>query len=164
VRVFVETALRINAGGLGLVRGIAAAIPDAPPGPGDALREAVEHAAEAMTAFDRDLERWLETASEEFALGEDDFNFHLHYEHALRDTAPELWRYGLHLKEEVEADLARRAARLNGGGKRWQDVADRLRADHPPAAALVASYAEEMRRARDFVATRRLAALPDALM
>src|SRR6266581_2995459 len=77
VRVFVETALRINAGGLGLVRGIAAAIPDAPPGPGDALREAVEQAAEAMTAFDRDLERWLETASEEFALGEDDFNFQL---------------------------------------------------------------------------------------
>jgi len=67
----------------------------------------------------------------EFALGEEDFDFHLHYEHALRDTAPELWRYGLHLKEEVEADLARRAARLDGG-QRWQDVADRLRADHPP--------------------------------
>src|SRR5256884_4555287 len=161
VRVFVETALRINAGGLGLVRGIAAAIPDAPPGPGDALREAVEQAAEAMTAFDRDLERWLETASEEFALGEDDFNFHLHYEHALRDTAPELWRYGLHLKEEVEADLGRRAARLEGG-KRWQDVADRLRADHPPAAGLVEAYAREMVRARDFVAERGLAPIPDA--
>src|SRR5256714_1113906 len=101
VRVFVETAQRINAGGLGLVRGIAAAIPDAPPGPGDALRVAVEQAAEAMTAFDRDLERWLDTASEEFALGEEEFNFRLHYEHALRDTAPELWRYGLHLQEEV---------------------------------------------------------------
>src|SRR6266581_3772182 len=161
VRVFVETALRINAGGLGLVRGIAAAIPDAPPGPGDALREAVEQAAEAMTAFDRDLERWLETASEEFALGEDDFNFHLHYEHALRDTAPELWRYGLHLKEELEADLARRAARMDGGPG-WQDVADRLRADHPPATALVEAYAREMARARDFVAQRGLAPIPDA--
>src|SRR5437867_10194066 len=161
VRVFVETALRINAGGLLVVRGIAAASPDAPPGPGDALREAVEQAAEAMTAFDRDLERWLETASEEFALGEDDFNFHLHYEHALRDTAPELWRYGLHLKEEVEADLGRRAARLEGG-KRWQDVADRLRADHPPAAGLVEAYAREMVRARDFVAERGLAPIPDA--
>jgi len=95
------------------------------------LRGAVERAAEAMTAFERDLERWLETAAEEFALGEEDFDFHLHYEHALRDTAPELWRYGLHLKEEVEADLGRRAARLDGG-QRWQDVADRLRADHPP--------------------------------
>src|SRR5256886_10276625 len=114
-----------------------------------------------MTGFERDLERWLETASEEFALGEEDFNFHLHYEHALRDTAPELWRYGMHLKEELEADLARRAARFDGG-KRWQDVADRLRADHPPAAALVAAYAEEMRPAPDFVATHGLAAIPDA--
>src|SRR2546427_158435 len=161
VRVFVETALRINAGGLQLVRGIGAAIPDAPPGPGDALRVAVEQAADAMTAFERDLERWLETASEEFALGEEDFNFHLHYEHALRDTAPELWRYGLHLKEEVEADLGRRAARLDGG-KRWQDVAERLRGDHPPAAGLVEAYAREMVRARDFVAERGLAPIPDA--
>src|SRR5437763_10908853 len=69
----------------------------------------------------------------------------------------------MHLKEQVEADLARRAGRLNGGrGKRWQDVADRLRADHPPAAALVAAYAEEMRRAREFVSTRGLGAIPDA--
>src|SRR5256885_6482771 len=114
-----------------------------------------------MTAFDRDLERWLDTASEEFALGEEEFNFRLHYEHALRDTAPELWRYGLHLKEEVEADLGHRAARL-GGDKRWQDVADRLRADHPPAAGLVEAYARAMVRARDFVAERGLAPIPDA--
>src|SRR5256884_4056840 len=71
VRVFVETALRINAGGLGLVRGIAAGLPDAPPRPGDALREAVEQAAEALTAFHRDPGRWLGTAAEEFAPGED---------------------------------------------------------------------------------------------
>src|SRR5204862_5773315 len=161
VRVFVETAQRINAGGLGLVRGIAAAIPDAPPGPGDALRVAVEQAAEAMPAFDRVLERWLRRASEEFALGEEEFNFRLHYEHALRDTAPELWRYGLHLKEEVEADLGHRASRLDKG-KSWHDVADRLRADHPPASALVDAYAAEMARARDFVDTRGLASIPDA--
>src|SRR5205809_747282 len=114
-----------------------------------------------MTAFAHDLERWLDTAGDEFALGEDDFNFHLHYEHALRDTAPELWRYGLHLKEELEADLARRAARMDGGPG-WQDVADRLRADHPPATALVEAYAREMARARDFVAQRGLAPIPDA--
>jgi uncharacterized protein (DUF885 family) len=85
----------------------------------------------------------------------------LHYEHALRDTAPELWRYGLHLKEEIEADLARRAARLDAG-RSWQDIADRLRADHPPATALVDAYASEMARARDFVAERGLAPIPDA--
>src|SRR5256886_11255125 len=100
------------------------------------------------------------SASEQFALGEEDLNFHLHYEHALRDTAPELWRYGLHLKDEVEADLGTRAARLDRG-KSWHDVADRLRADHPPASALVDAYSGEMARARDFVGTRGLAPIPD---
>ncbi|HKW40544.1 MAG TPA: DUF885 domain-containing protein [Gemmatimonadales bacterium] len=154
VRLFVETALQVNAGGLALVREVGTQ--------GDArVVAASDRAAAAMTAFGHDLERWLETASEDFAIGEDAFNFHLHYEHALRDTAPELWRYGLHLKEEVEADLARRAARLDGG-KTWQEVAERLRADHPSAAALVDAYAREMARARDFVAARGLAPIPDA--
>src|SRR5213079_1698573 len=64
-------------------------------------------------------------------------------------------------KEEVEADLARRAARLDGR-KTWQEVVDRLRADHPPADGLVEAYAREMVRARDFVAERGLAPIPEA--
>ena len=156
VRVFVETALSVNAGGLALVREVGA-------GFDERVAKAAAGAIAAMTAFSRDLERRLDAASDEFALGEEDFNFHLHYEHALRDTAPELWRYGHHLKEEVEADLAARAARLEGeGGKRWQDVADRLRADHPRATELVEAYAREMTRAREFVATRGLAPIPEA--
>jgi Bacterial protein of unknown function (DUF885) len=154
VRVFVETALQVNVGGLALVREVGSA-------GGERVAAAAEQAAAALVAFGRDLERWLDTASDAFALGEDAFNFHLHYEHALRDTAPELWRYGLHLKEEVEADLARRATRLNGG-KSWHEVADRLRADHPSAAGLVDAYAREMARARDFVAARGLAPIPAA--
>src|SRR5260370_1271316 len=130
-----------------------AALADLPPPEAARLAAAADGAAAALEAFARDLERWRETASEQFALGDDDFNFHLHYEHALRDTAPELWRYGLHLKEELEADLARRAARLDHA-KRWPDVADRLRADHPPATGLVKAYATEMARARDSPAPR----------
>src|SRR5256886_1777433 len=119
VRVFVETALRVNQGGLSLVREVAAGL-------GERVAAAAAAAAAAMAAFAHDLERWLEGASDPLALGEEDFHFHLHYEHALRDTAPELWRYGLHLKEELELDLAARAKRLDKS-KTWQDVADRLR-------------------------------------
>src|SRR5205807_1125131 len=129
VRVFVETALRITEGGLALVRDMGTAVDGVAPSEAGRLAAAAEKAGAALSSFAHDLGRWLESASDRFALGEDDFNFHLHYEHALRDTAPELWRYGMHLKEELEADLARRAARFDGG-KRWQDVADRLRADH----------------------------------
>ena len=157
VRVHVETALRINEGGQALIREVGATHPS------ERMAAAVDAAAAALATFTHDLERWLEGASDRFALGEDDFNFHLHYEHALRDTAPELWRYGLHLKEELEADLAARAARLEKkGDKTWQDIADRLRADHPPATELVGAYAVEMARARDFVVEHGLAPIPDA--
>ena len=155
IRVFVETALRINQGGAALIREVGATHQS------ERITVAADAAGAALATFTHDLERWLDGASDGFALGEDDFNFHLHYEHALRDTAPELWRYGLHLKEELEADLTARAARLDRG-KTWQDVADRLRADHPPAAELVGAYAAEMARARDFVAARGLAPIPDA--
>ncbi|HEX4600554.1 MAG TPA: DUF885 domain-containing protein [Gemmatimonadales bacterium] len=161
VRVFVDTARGVTAGGLLLLDGVRAALAGGSAVPAERLTAALAGATAALTAFQTDLERWSEAASDQFALGEEDFNFRLHYEHALRDTAPELWRYGLHLKEELEQDLAERAARLNGG-KAWQDVVDRLRADHPPATALVEAYAREMTRAREFVVTRGLAPLPTA--
>lgn len=161
VRVFVETAQRVNEGGVALVREIETTLPERAPALAGRLTEAARAARTAMEAFGRDLDAWVETSSDRFALGEDDFNFHLHYEHALRDTAPELWRYGLHLKEEVERDLVRRAAQFKGNVG-WQDVVDRLRADHPPASALVAAYAGEMVRAREFVASHDLAPIPDA--
>ena len=160
VRVFVETALRMSEGGLLLVKEIGSSFPARVRAHGDRLAAAAETAAAALAGFDHELERWLETGSDRFALGEEEFDFRLHYEHALRDTAPELWRYGLRLKEEVEADLAGRAARLDRG-RGWPEVADRLRADHPPATELVEAYAREMTRARDFVAARGLASIPD---
>ncbi len=161
VRVFVETAVQVNEGGLLLVKEICSALADQAPDPVERLRAAAEKAAAAIVTFEHDLGRWLETGSDHFAIGEDDFNFRLHFEHALRETAPETWRYGLHLKEELDADLARRAARLDGG-RSWPDVVDRLRADHPAAGALVEAYAREMARARDFVAAHGLASIPDA--
>src|SRR5207247_703844 len=77
------------------------------------------------------------------------------------ETALRVNEGGLLLEGALEGDLARRAARMDGGPG-WQDVADRLRADHPPATALVEAYAREMARARDFVAQRGLAPIPDA--
>jgi uncharacterized protein (DUF885 family) len=168
VRVFVETAQRVAEGGLLLVQEAGAGVAGAGPEHAARLAAAAQRASTALAGFQRDLERWLDTATDGFALGEDDFNFRLHYEHALRDTAPELWRYGLHLKEEIEADLAQRASRLDGRagrgarGSGWHAVADRLRADHPAAGGLVEAYAREMARARDFVAERDLAPIPDA--
>jgi uncharacterized protein (DUF885 family) len=167
VRVFVETALRVNEAGADLLTEIVPAAVRWLPEEAERVTAAAEAARAALAAFGRDLDRWRDANGGDgggggtFALGEEGFNFRLHYEHALRDTAPELWRYGHRLVEEVEADLAQRAARLNPGGA-WPELVERLRQDHPSADTLVAEYAREMARARDFVAQRRLAPIPEA--
>ncbi|HET7790783.1 MAG TPA: DUF885 domain-containing protein [Gemmatimonadales bacterium] len=160
VRVFAETAVRMSAGGKELIAEVAGALGAAAPAHRERLAAAAAGARAALQALDQDLARWLDAGSDDFAIGEEAFNFRLHYEHALRDTAPELWRYGLHLKDELESDLATRARRLGGGA--WATVAERLRADHPGERILVDAYATEMVRAREFVSMRGLARVPDA--
>jgi len=160
VRVFVETAVRMTEGGRLLIKELAAALASQAPMHAARLAAAAEEARKALYKFDSNLERWLEMGSEHFAIGEEQFNFLLHYQHALRDTAPELWRYGLRLKEEIEQDLVRLATRLDG--KAWPELVDKLRADHPSPSELVDAYAKEMARARDFVAQKALAPIPEA--
>jgi hypothetical protein len=157
VRLFAETALQMCPGGVLLVREIRSVFADGPAG--ERVSAAAEVAGAALAAFEHDLDRWVEAGSGHFAVGEDEFNFLLHYQHALRDTAPELWRYGLRLKDEVTTDLAARAERLSGSAD-WPALVDKLRGDHPSAEGLVAAYATEMERARLFVATRGLAPVP----
>ena len=147
MRLFAETGLRVAEAGIDLVREVAATVSAESPALAGRLGAARDAAAAALASFQSDLARWLDTGSDSFALGEDDFDFRLHFEHALRDTAPELWRYGHHLQQEIEADLVARARRLKDGGS-WHSVVDRLRADHPTATTLVQGYAREMARAR----------------
>jgi uncharacterized protein (DUF885 family) len=155
VRVFCETGRMMSAGGLLLMREAGAKAGT----DGERVSAAVAGATAALESFGRDLDQWRDAASDRFALGEDEFNFRLHYEHALRDTAPELWRYGHHLTQEVEADIAGRARKLDAK-RSWRDLIAHLRQNHPSAAELVPAYASAMERAREFVQTRNLAPLP----
>ena len=148
--------MRMTEGGRLLVKELATALGAQAPMHSARLSAAAERASAALLAFEANLERWLEMGTEQFAIGEESFDFLLHYQHALRDTAPELWRYGLRLKEEIEADLVRLAKRLDGG-RPWPELVDKLRGDHPGPHELVDAYAKEMARARDFVEQRNLA-------
>jgi uncharacterized protein (DUF885 family) len=156
-RVFVETAIQVAGGAEAVLREVGRHLKPAGDG-GFADTEA--RAAEALRGFRRYLEQdLLESADSPYAIGEDAFNFRLHHEHALRSTAPELWRYGRALCEETEAELERFAREIDGGTP-WQELVDRLRSEHPTANQLVAAYAAEMDRARRFVVERDLLAIP----
>lgn len=121
-------------------------------------------ARDALREFRDALENDLADDGENgFAIGEEAFDFRLHFQHALRATAPELWRFGLHLIEETEAEVAALAARIQPGAV-WQDVVARLREEHGAGSDLLRAYREQMERARAFVAERDLVAMPDGVL
>src|SRR5204862_283895 len=65
VRVFVETAVRMTAGGRLLVKELATALGSQAPRHAARLTSAAEEAHKALYSFDANLERWLEMGSEQ---------------------------------------------------------------------------------------------------
>jgi len=113
----------------------------------------------AIEAFASFLDEASWTGDGEFAIGEEAFNFRLHYQLALRNTAPELWRYGVALVERVEHELAGMAREIEVGVD-WYDLVARLRTDHPLPSDLVGAYADETRRALAFIGEQEIAPIP----
>jgi uncharacterized protein (DUF885 family) len=160
-RVFTETALAIAQGGRALFGDV---MPEFAAGLAPATRQALlEALGDARTALDEFVEfvggELLDRSDAAFAIGSKQFEFRLHYEHALRETAPELLRYGEALVRTQEAELRRRAEAL-APGVPWRALVQRLRREHPARPALVAEYAGAMERARRFVSERNLVTIP----
>ena len=124
---------------------------------------AAADAEAALTRFGLALKTELATSDDVqgFAIGEDQFNRRLHFEHALNSSAPELWRYGMHLVEEVEASLDQQASDMEPGTS-WRTLADRLRRQAPVPGDPIAAYRSAMERARAFVERHSLVSLPEA--
>jgi uncharacterized protein (DUF885 family) len=160
-RVFTETALSVAAGGLLLLRdAVPAFAATVSPEARAAIEAAVPPAREALDEYSAYIgDELLERSDADFAIGRQAFDFRLHFEHALRETSPELLRYGERLVTETRAQLERRAEGL-APGTPWRALADRLRADHPTAGGLVELYASQMDRARQFVLERDLVSIP----
>ena len=161
-RVFTETGLKVAAGGRALFE---EAIPEFAarllPVTRTAALEALDPARKEMEEFVAFLGGELADRSDaDFAVGRTQFDFRLHYLHALRETAPELLRFGEALMREAEGELERHAAAL-APGVPWRALVARLRRDHPARGDLVATYSGAMTRSRKFVVERGLANVPE---
>lgn len=124
---------------------------------------AAADAEAALTRFALALKTELASSDDVhgFAIGEEQFNRRLHYQHLLPSSAPELWRYGMHLVEEVEAALEQQAREM-APGTSWRALADQLRLQFPAPGDPLDAYRAAMERARAFVERHDLVTIPSA--
>jgi len=160
--VFMDTTLSMLGGGGQLIAELVSAFAAAVPEKAEPLKRTGQAALQALVGFGAAMRDDIEPSPDPlaFAIGEDQFTRRLHHEHALMAGGPELWRYGLHLQEEVTAEIVALAAGLDA--RPWRQVVDALRDDVPPADQLLTVYQEEIDRANNFVLERDLVTLPDA--
>jgi uncharacterized protein (DUF885 family) len=162
-RVFIGTASAMVESGRALPQGAAELAATEAPDLAPELDLACEDAETALQRFGLALGGELRAHPDDqsFAIGEDQFNRRLHHEHALTATAPELYRYGLHLVEEIAEEVAALAREVDSSLP-WRSVVEKLRAEHPVDTNPLTAFREEMERARDYVASRHLARIPEA--
>jgi len=161
-RVFIGTASAMVESGRALPQAAAELAAAEAPDLAPELELACEDAETALQRFGLALtgELRVNPDDQSFAIGEEQFNRRLHHEHALQFTAPELYRYGLHLVQEVAAEVAALAREVDSTAP-WRSVVDRLRADHPVKEDPLVAFRREMERARAHVASRGLARMPE---
>ncbi|MBV9134583.1 MAG: DUF885 domain-containing protein [Chloroflexi bacterium] len=85
-----------------------------------------------------------------YALGRDAFERMLHEVHGVPLSADEVFEHGREMAENLTAEL----------GPNWRAEVAALKADHPAADTLLATYAAEAQRARRFVEEQGLVDIP----
>jgi uncharacterized protein (DUF885 family) len=128
------------------------------------LTEAGEVAAGAFTAFLPWLEELAGRARGSYALGEKLYSALLTERELLGYGAAEMRKRGQAAWEDLDAEMAEVAARVDPAAAReggWRAVVERLNADHPATPdAMRAGYARATADARAFVAGHQLVTLP----
>jgi hypothetical protein len=158
--VFVDTALSMLGGGGELVARAAGLFAESSPEASVAINAAAGNALRALAQFGGALRDEIEVSPDPlaFAIGEDQFARRLSHEHAIMAGASELWRYGIHLQEEVTREIIELSGTLDP--RPWREVVDELRQDVPLDDDLIMTYQREIESAHGFVIEQGLVGMP----
>lgn len=154
--VFVEAALEMLAGGLGLVRELTAGLESVAGPDFTEVGQRAIASLEGLAGFLRDAER----TEDGFAIGEEAFNTRLRLDHATVATSSALMAYGQQLVERSTAELTA-AAHLVMPGVPWTEVVARLREDRPAPGDTMDAYRAAVERSTAFVRDRGLMTIPE---
>ncbi|HVX88533.1 MAG TPA: DUF885 family protein [Gemmatimonadales bacterium] len=160
--VFVAEAVELAPAARSAARLLAGEAPNWLPGLSERLASATRQAELAIAAFEHRLREDVSPSAEPtaYAVGREAFDHRLHFEHALRPSSPELWRWSQHTLEESRHNAV--AAGVAAGlGDDLHQAVKKLRAARP-AADLQAEVLRSLARARKWVEGKGLLQLPPA--
>ncbi len=124
------------------------------------LKKAILTASEACEDYLKFLQDdLLKRSGGKYAIGKRFFNFLLKYRHHVEIDADGLLALGRRELARVKREL-RKTAREISPRKSWEKLVDELKKDHPSNNELVRFYADEMKRAREFVLKKELVTFP----
>jgi uncharacterized protein (DUF885 family) len=131
--------------------------------PNDAAR--VDTALKTAEAAYEDYKKFLQKevlprSNGRFSAGRELFEFLLKNDYFLDEGADELLAMGKKVFADTNAQMTEVAKRIDPKAKGWSEVASRVKAKHPAADDLLASYKKEVARARAFVVQKDAVALP----
>ena len=151
--VFVEEALELAPTVRGVARQLAHEASSWLPEMAVRLADAAQRAELAVAAFESKLREDVVASQdpEAYAIGREAFDHRLHFEHALRPSSPELWRWSQHTLDEARR-TAITAAVAAGLGDDLHSAAGKLRAARP-VGDLQAEILRGLARARKWIET-----------
>ena len=159
-RVHVEAAMEAATGAETYLRETVPAFAEPQGACGTAMAEAARYAADAVADYRRYLsEVVLPNAGDDFALGEELFDYTLRVGMFLKETGAELVEMARKTLESTRREMASTANSIDPGSS-WEQVVHDLKRRHPAAGGLVAAWRDEMERARQFVIERGLVTMP----
>jgi uncharacterized protein (DUF885 family) len=151
-RVWTEIAIERAAGAKAFFEEQRGPLTDALPSEKPRIEAALRTATLAYTSYGAFLQKTVLPASTtSFAIGRPLFEFMLHDGYFLKEDSEALLTLGKRIFGETSAQMTALAKKMDPHAQGWPEITARLKANHPTADGLRASYAKEVARARAFL-------------